>query len=674
LLVLAVVAIFAWLFRGCVGQFLFERLEAPLPPRGHTESVYSGSALHLDKSLLPSGVSITSIFYPFSIVAPGGTLPFDINGSGLSAEIARRVRLETHQPSIESPPLEATDGSRWKGRFLVGEKTPTLVVHPEGEYDSSQGLKPFFLAPPFAVIRSSEVLDVVFMGLDESGRVAQFRVFTNLSSEALKSFSIRATSGAIDVSGLSAQLPFIVDGSLDVSKAAPGRYGLEARLGNKVLWHRDNFIVVGPHGAFKGLPASAGAFFPGTGSLPWAHAVSTVPVHAELIPENIQISRFYYPSSITAPDTQIEFEINGLGFTDSFQRIIGVNPGGAEVAVKRLQYVTTNQITGTFTIGKNASTAVFFPEVTIQGKTVFRAPEPFAVIRPGEVLNLIFQEIGESGTSAWFRVFTNLNPELYGAMSVSFSTAAIHAKNLRPHLPFIVEGSIDTKDAPDGSYDVFVKIHDRIVWARPDYIKVLHAGEKEAGLFEKIESTDGFYRPGDKVKFLIQGSGFREGDVRSFSAEIKGLGALPADFIYVSPGKMELEVDLSSTTAPGTYDLSILQEGRQIRLISQAFVVVPANWIREVTLGWDLMPGSQSVLDLTGRNFDKSFASRLKASSDDPQLSVGRFTWLSPEEMTATISAASGVRPGDYLLHFTVGSTEAEPQAGSLVHVAPKPR
>src|SRR5437016_147826 len=47
-------------------------------------------------------------------------------------------------------------------------------------------------------------------------------------------------------------------------------------------------------------------------------------LHKELIPKNIEIVRCYYTQQVAPPGTTFGFDINGLGFTSEFEKMIKV--------------------------------------------------------------------------------------------------------------------------------------------------------------------------------------------------------------------------------------------------------------------------------------------------------------------------------------------------------------
>ena len=225
-----------------------------------------------------------------------------------------------------------------------------------------------------------------------------------------------------------------------------------------------------------------------------------VEIHKELIPKDIEIVRVYYASVLTAPGSSLEFDINGTGFNKEFEKMITVESGQPNASVKNLALITPNQIHGTLDVSPNSATMVSFPKVLIKDKVVFQAPDPFAVIRPGEVLNLVFTEMGESGRSGRFRVFTNITPEMFKTFKVLISTPTIQVSELTPSYPFVVEGTINIGPAAGGEYDMVVSMNNKIVWNKAGIIRVVKPNVGQSGLIQKVQVVDGFHRPGDRAQ------------------------------------------------------------------------------------------------------------------------------------------------------------------------------
>ena len=398
----------------------------------------------------------------------------------------------------------------------------------------------------------------------------------------------------------------------------------------------------------------------------------TVKIHKELIPKNIEIVRVYYASMLTGPASTIEFDINGSGFTKEFEKMIKVESGQPDAKVTNLSLVTPNQIHGNLVISEKSKTMVAFPNVLIQDKVVFQAPEPFAVIRPGEVLNLMFTEMGESGRSGRFRVFTNLTPEMFANFKISVSTPTIQVSDLNPTLPFIVDGTVVIGPAAGGEYDILVTLSDKEIWSRKGIIRVVRPNVGQSGLIQKILTHDGFHRPGDTATFSLAGSGFQPNDVHLLKATVPGLENAVSSFTYATPGRLELALLVPSTAPVKVYGLKITAGAEVLQDMPDAFRVVGENWSRLLKLNPPLLPGGQSTLTLVGRDLQAGLISKIKVELDEPDLVIGPFVLVNPNEAAAPISAGLNVKPGDYLLKMTSDGKPISPEFGSIIRVSPK--
>ncbi len=417
-------------------------------------------------------------------------------------------------------------------------------------------------------------------------------------------------------------------------------------------------------------PAAPVKVAPVKKSAPAALAPPPVQIHKELIPKNIEIVRVYYAAMITGPNSAIEFDINGSGFTEEFHKMITVESGQPEAAVKNLVLVTPNQIHGTLVISEKSATIVAFPRVLIKGKVVFQAPEPFAVIRPGEVLNLIFTEMGESGRSGRFRVFTNLDQEMFSNFRVTVSTPSIQVTDLNPQLPFVVDGTINIGPAVGGAYDLDITLKDKNIWHRSGIVRVVRPNVGQSGLIQKVLPHDGFYRPGDTARFSLHGSGFQPGDINAIRAVIPGLQSAVSSFTYASPGRLELAITIPADAAVKKYGIIITAGEETLQDAPDAFRVVDKNWTRALKLEPVLLPGGKSTLSLTGRDLTPEYISKIKIELDEPALVIGQFVPVSPQEAAAPISAGADVKPGDYLLKITSGGKPVSPETGSIIRVS----
>jgi hypothetical protein len=398
-------------------------------------------------------------------------------------------------------------------------------------------------------------------------------------------------------------------------------------------------------------------------------AQPVVEIHKELIPKDIAIVRVYYAQPLMAPGDRVEFDINGSGFTPEFQKMITVESGNQDVGIKNLVLVTPNQIHGTLVVSSVADTGVIFPQVLIQGKVVFRAPEPYAVIRPGDVLNVAFTEMGDNGRSGRFRVYTNLTQEMYETFEVLASTPSIVIADLTPTPPFIVDATVQIGPAVQGSYGLTILIEGKTVWKKDGAIRIIQPNVGDSGLVQRVRAVDGYFRPGDAGHFIVQGSGFQPRDTELLKVRVKEWESVKSSFTFVAPGRMELVVFIPATAAPMNYSLSILQDQKSLLDVPDAFQVVGKNWVRGFGLSPALVSGSESQVILQGRDLQKEFVDSLVAELDVPDLVIGKFQWVNAEQATASIKAGAQVAPGDYLLTLTSQGAPVKAQFGNILTV-----
>ena len=195
-----------------------------------------------------------------------------------------------------------------------------------------------------------------------------------------------------------------------------------------------------PHG--KQNPSSTSKPGAATTSATGAPVPPKLELHKELIPKNIEIVRCYYSQEVTPPGKTFSFDINGSGFTSEFEKMIKVDAGHEHIRVKNLHLVTANQIHGEMEVGDDAKTAFVYPRVLIQNLPVFSAPDPFAVVRRGEVLTVFFISMEENGRGGKFRVITHMDDALSKTFQVSPSTPGIQISDLQMQLPYVVEGHL----------------------------------------------------------------------------------------------------------------------------------------------------------------------------------------------------------------------------------------
>jgi len=395
-----------------------------------------------------------------------------------------------------------------------------------------------------------------------------------------------------------------------------------------------------------------------------------IELHEELIPENIEIVRFYYSQPIIGPGSRLGFDINGSGYTKVFEKMIQVESGHKEITVAAFKLITLNQIHGTFIVGDDTVTGAIFPQVLIQDKVVFRAPDPFAVIRPGDVLNLVFTEMGESGRSGRFRIYTNLTPEMYEKFTIESSTVGIKITDKSPELPFVINAGINIGwQVKMGNYDLKLKLDGKVVWSREGIIRIVKPNVGQSGLVQKIEPKEKFMRPGEKAEFLIQGSGFQPQDSNLLVAKVEGYDSFISSFSFVAPGRMGLWMKIPKKALVQKYTLSIYQGEEKLLTLADAFEVVPINWTRSISLEPALFPGGKSTLMVKGRDFKKKYIKGFQIEVDEPKITIGKFSYVDKETARADITAGPSVAPGDYWLKMTSRGQTVKPRFGSIIQI-----
>src|ERR1019366_3615883 len=136
-----------------------------------------------------------------------------------------------------------------------------------------------------------------------------------------------------------------------------------------------------------------------------------------------------------------------------------VESGHDHVYVGELYLVTANQIHGNMEVGPEAKTGFVYPRVLIHNLPVFSAPDPFALVRKGEVLTVFFTNMEENGRGGSFRVITNLDEALAKTFRVDPSTPGIQISDIQPQLPFVVNGHLQIgPGVPPGDHGLAVFI------------------------------------------------------------------------------------------------------------------------------------------------------------------------------------------------------------------------
>jgi len=390
----------------------------------------------------------------------------------------------------------------------------------------------------------------------------------------------------------------------------------------------------------------------------------------DLIPRGISIARCYYTEEVVNPGTQFYFSINGSGFDANFQRMIRVDADALDVEIKNLELVTANQIRGLMVVGEAATTQYIYPKIFIRGLPVFRAPDPFGVVRPGEVLDIQLLSINESGQWGQFRLVTNLDHSQYTKIKVEPTSNRLEVSNLKPKLPFYVEGTIEiTPGLASGSYGLKVSRQDREIFRKQPVVDVIKPNVGKTGSVESVEAQELAQRPGDQAQFSIKGSGFSASQQANLTAQIPGLPTSPAAFTYVSQGKYEMTLRIPINAPVGYYGLTIQHKGKTVFEKKRAFAVVPADWLSHVQLNQPVKPGEQGTIQIVGRDLSASLAQTMSIQVDEPGLVISALRWQDPRTLTATLDVASTVALGDYILHVYASQKELKLPRGNIIKI-----
>jgi len=397
-----------------------------------------------------------------------------------------------------------------------------------------------------------------------------------------------------------------------------------------------------------------------------------ITLHQELIPRAISIARFTYQETILPPDSRVTFTIVGSGFTPEFQKVLEVYSGSPYVQVKDLRLATINEVQGDLVIHPDAPTQYVFPRVLINDSPVFQASNPFAIIRQGDVLNIVFTKMDENGHAGHFRVYTNLDPALAHEFHIAPSAESLEISPLEFNLPYRVEGVLRISDSvPRGDYGLLAFLGAREVFRKDHLIQITRPTLGSTGFVQKVMAQIPFRRPGDTVDIVIQGSGFTPGLAALLKARVDGQEMGESSFRYISPGTLQGLFTIPAEALQKSFNVS-LYEGREVTYRARdVFTIVPPNWIENLDVNPPARPGKKSLLKVVGRDFSRDFAKTLRLETDDPGIHISRPEWMNPSTLSATLEIDDAVNPGDYVINLKSEGVSLKPQGGNLVTIGP---
>ncbi len=391
-----------------------------------------------------------------------------------------------------------------------------------------------------------------------------------------------------------------------------------------------------------------------------------------LIPRGISVVGMRFQQDVVAPGTTFGFDVHGTGFDDTFYRMISIDADTIDIQIANLQLVTANQIHGQMSVGEAALTAWVKPLIYIRGQPVFKAPEPFGVVRRGEVLDIQMTSIDETGQHGQFRLITNVSYEGWNRLKIVPSTPKLEVGNIKTRLPFYVDGTVQIGEMVSaGSYGLSVMQGSRDIFKKIPLVEVVKPTLGKTGSIEDVVAVSPAVRPLDRVSLVIRGSGFTARDAATLQLDVPTLQVVESTVAYVSPGHLNALVHIPASAVPAIYGMRIQSSGKLLFEKKTAFVVVPPNWLSSAKLASPLKPGGASSVNVTGRDLSSTYAATLRLEVDEPGLRVAPLRWLDATRLAADIHAASHVAAGDYLIHVYSGDKEVKLPGGNLIRVTP---
>lgn len=395
-------------------------------------------------------------------------------------------------------------------------------------------------------------------------------------------------------------------------------------------------------------------------------------MHRELIPKDITIVRCYYDEDVVNPGTTFAFSVNGSGFNEDFNRMISMDMDALDIDVKNLRLVTANQILGIIVVGPEATTEYVYPKVLIHGLPVFRAPDPFGVVRHGEVLDIQLTGIDETGQSGHFQAITNLDDTLLKLFHLEPTTPRLEISRQTSELPFYVRGDITI--APGlhiGSYGLTARIGAHELFRKDPLVDVVKPDVGRTGSVSRFKATTLAHRPGDPLVINLEGSGFVPSDANFLTATIDKFDMGQGSITYLSAGKMEVRFIIPFNTPVGAYGTVLRHKTKVIHQQNNVFGIVPPNWLSGARLPQPLAPGGKGTVQILGRDITPAFAQGLQIETDDPGLQVSGLRLQDNNTIVADVQVSTSVAPGDYLLHVRSGDRNLHLPSGSIIQINP---
>jgi hypothetical protein len=221
-----------------------------------------------------------------------------------------------------------------------------------------------------------------------------------------------------------------------------------------------------------------------------------------------------------------------------------------------------------------------------------------------------------------------------------------------------------------GEYGMKVHLDDKLLWEKDGIIRIVRPNLGQTGLVQRLQPEDGFHRPGDLARFLVQGSGFQFEDTATLVADVPSFDGESSTFLYLAPGRLGLDLRIPESAPEGTHAVVIKSSGTVLLEVPRALVIVPKNWLRTLRVEPGLKAGTAAQLVLTGRALEKDFVESITTEVDEEGLVVGPFVWVDDRRAVADIEAKPGVKAGDYEIRMRAAGRPVVPHTGDIVNVS----
>jgi hypothetical protein len=229
--------------------------------------------------------------------------------------------------------------------------------------------------------------------MGESGRTGRFRVFTNLTPDTFKDFSVAASTPSIEIRDLQPNFPFIVDGSINIGPTAGGNYGLTASLGGKSLWHRDEIIrVVRPNIGETGLVQSVQA-----------------------------------ADGFHRPGDEARFLVLGSGFRPGDVAVLRAAIAGMDTARSSFTYLAPGRLELRVSIPATAATTSYALALYQNDKEIHSDPDAFRVVPANWTRALVVDPVLTPGGSARLKLIgRDLDAAFVASLKIAVDEPNLH--------------------------------------------------------------------------------------------------------------------------------------------------------------------------------------------------------------------------------------------------------